>query len=362
MTYDLLVIGNGIAACAALLRLKDSGLSIAVLAPSERPPFKIGETLSPASNQELRYLGIYDSFLKEPYVKAYSSFSAWGTGVIREKYIWEAKEEAGWYIDRIGFEEFLWKQAQHTSFQHFKTKVLTASYLTSYWNITTKAKNNIQARCVLDCSGRAGIVARNFTNRERFDQLVAVYNVLAQKGSDVDPTLGSLIEPVDNGWFYSTLLPNKKLVVAYFTDSDLLPASLDLSEQGWSDVVTKSTLTQKRIQSAEFNLAGMSKVTDAATIVASTPVIQSLVLAGDTAASFDPLSSHGMTTALWSGRKSAEAILGLLASHSEQLIDYQNSLQEGINQYLFDRVRIYNLEQRFKSNIFWQRRHSKVHV
>ncbi len=57
MRYDVVIIGNGIAACAALRRLQGIGLHLAVVAPARTAGFQIGESLSPAANEELRSLG-----------------------------------------------------------------------------------------------------------------------------------------------------------------------------------------------------------------------------------------------------------------------------------------------------------------
>ena len=358
MIYDLIIIGNGIAACAALLRLKEQGLQVAVIAPSQRPSFKIGESLSPSANQELRHLGIYEAFLAEAHQKALSSFSAWSDGQIREKYIWETRQEAGWYVNRIRFEDFLWQQAKQTTFTFVDDKVLSAAYANGTWDVQTKSKKQFSSSLLLDCTGRAAVIARNFTERKRLDHLVAAYTVLTQeKNSDVEPTIGSLVEPHENGWLYSTIVPGGQMVVAYFTDTDLLPTKLSQEKEVWKRLLSSSKLTQKRIDSAEYTLASTPKITDAATIISSQPCLTSLLMAGDAAASFDPLSSHGMTTAIWSGRKSAEAAIDLLKQNEVSLYTYQKSLQEGIEQYLYDQKRIYGLEQRFSEQPFWKRRH-----
>ena len=360
MIYDLVIVGNGIAACAALLSLPKGKWCIAVIAPesdaglSER--FKIGETLSPAANEELKLLGVYQDFLDQGHLKAWSSFSSWGMGKLNEKYIWEGRQKAGWYIDRIRFEDFLWQKSREHLSDHFNEKVLSATFKNQFWAIKTKGGHELESRYLLDCSGRSAVVSRNYVSRDRLDKLVAIYAVLHQKSNEVEATIGSLVEPVNNGWFYSALLPDRQLVVSFFTDSDLIPAGLPGDLTAWKKLLVTSDFTMQRIESADFKINSLPKVTDASTIVSASSDANTLLTAGDAAASFDPLSSHGMTTALWSGRKAANAFSGFMEASKIAFDEYKKSFREGIDQYLKERKRIYGLEKRFSGSPFWERR------
>src|SRR5690606_1717028 len=80
---------------------------------------------------------------------------------------------------------------------------------------------------------------------------------------------------------------------------------------------------------------------------------------GDAAMAFDPLSSHGMTSALWGGWHAGRLIRDALAGHTESLAHYQRALERGRRQFLMDRTRIYGLEQRYPASRFWARRHAR---
>lgn len=356
MVYDLIVIGKGIAACAALITLSKTNKRIAVIAPKAKADFKIGETLSPSANVELKKLGIYSDFLTEGHLKAYSSFSSWGSDELNEKYIWEAKQEAGWYIDRLNFEEFLWAKAQHTTFEYIDDTLVQANFNDDLWQVKTKSGQELTSRYVLDCSGRAAIVCRNFHKRKRLDKLVSIYTVLSQKRSDVAPTVASVVEALENGWMYSSLTPNNKLVVAYFTDSDLIPSEITKNLDSWKQFIASTRYTSKRIETAEFSITTLPHTVDAATIITHQDKADTLLCAGDAVASFDPLSSHGMTTALWSGRKVAEAFIDLTNSSTENLKNYKETLYQSIDNYILEKQKIYATEKRFAKNPFWSRR------
>lgn len=356
MIYDLIIIGKGIAACTAIISLLNSGKKIAVIAPDIERNFKIGETLSPSSNQELIKLGIYNDFVKQGHLKAYSSFSSWGSEQLNEKYIWETKQKAGWYIDRIKFEDFLWSKAKETNFDYTNDLLTATNFSNQIWELKTKKGGCLKSHYVLDCSGRPATVLRNYSNRKRLDKLVSIYTVLEQSSNLIEPTVANLIESSENGWFYSSLTPTGKLVVAYFTDSDIIPKRITKNLKDWKKFIENSKYTSKRIESAQFAITQLPFTVDASTIISHNLKINSLLFAGDAVASFDPLSSHGITTALWSGRKAAEAYIDLTKSSDIKLNNYKETLHKSIDRYLEEKQKIYSAEQRFSNNIFWKRR------
>ena len=65
------MIGGGIASASAVITLKGSGRSVAVLSPeAERTGEKIGESLSPAANPVLKELGLWEGFSRLGYQEA----------------------------------------------------------------------------------------------------------------------------------------------------------------------------------------------------------------------------------------------------------------------------------------------------
>jgi L-Lysine epsilon oxidase N-terminal len=72
---------------------------------------------------------------------------------------------------------------------------------------------------------------------------------------------------------------------------------------------------------------------------------------GDAAASFDPLSSQGLVTALVLGRAAGEA-----ATAPGEPYGYAGAVERIVAQHLADRLAYYALEDRFSTSPFWARR------
>jgi flavin-dependent dehydrogenase len=77
---------------------------------------------------------------------------------------------------------------------------------------------------------------------------------------------------------------------------------------------------------------------------------------GDAAFSFDPLSSQGILTALYSGMKAGEALVEHLSGNPDALANYDHRLAAIYNAYLRNRSMYYMLEARWAERPFWRRR------
>ena len=356
---EIAVVGGGNAAAAALRALRDRGRSVVVIAHEPPAGFHIGESLSRSAEEELRKLDIHESFLQEPHLETQSRFSVWGNPQLVEDGAWPAAPHHGWCLDRARFNAFLWAQADSTPHQRIASHVERAEDEGEAWLISLRGGDQVRANMVLDCSGRAAVIARRQGERTQIDRLVAAYVVLPQVDESIDPTIGSMVESIPLGWCYSVVTPDRSMVVALFTDSDLLPEKIATSVDHWREAIAPGEMTRKRIDGAGYALERTPDVVDASTRVGSVLATRRWLAAGDAAVCFDPLSSHGITTALWSGRAAAEAADGILSGDAGEPDGYDTSFRSGIDKYLLDRQNMYALEKRFQAAPFWQRRHEQ---
>jgi flavin-dependent dehydrogenase len=77
---------------------------------------------------------------------------------------------------------------------------------------------------------------------------------------------------------------------------------------------------------------------------------------GDAAFAFDPLSSQGILTSLYTGMKAGEALIEHLSGNSDALANYGYRLAMIYNAYLRNRSTYYRLEERWAERPFWRRR------
>lgn len=356
MHADIAVVGGGIAAASAVLALRKAGRSIAVVAPQPKSGEIIGESLSPSANPILKDLGIWEAFLQEKHAPSVINFSSWGSDQLIQRDFGQHPSGSGWSLDRQRFERFLWKEAHKVKHQRCSTSLHRLEKTEHGWNLNLRDGSTLDARFVLDCSGRSATVARRLADRQRDTCMTAAFSFLEQTDLEVEPTQAVMIEARPNGWWYSALTPSGRMAVCFFSDTELLPSNLQRDRNLWTSLTQSAPYTWKRIETAGFSIGDAPQLTDAGSLFSTTFTGDGWAAAGDAVASLDPLSSHGMTSALWSGRKAALAAHDLLNADNSAMEQYVEAFQEGLTHYREELKQFYQQERRFPDAPFWQRR------
>src|SRR5207245_3342 len=102
----------------------------------------------------------------------------------------------------------------------------------------------------------------------------------------------TLVEAVEQGWWYSARLPNSQLVIAYMTDVDLYAEHDRNSAARWRQQLQRAPHTYARaknhsIQTGPLIFSANSSRLDLASG-------RNWLAVGDAAMAFDPLSSQGL--------------------------------------------------------------------
>jgi flavin-dependent dehydrogenase len=344
---DIAIVGGGIAGCAAALTLADSGRPVVLLAPPDDGADRFGEFLSPAANALLRELGLAEAVASGPHRAANITFSAWGSDLLVERNAIVHVDGPGHVLDRPAFDRMLRETVARRGVPIVACDVDDAAQTDDGWRLA-----GLDARFVLDCSGRAAVVARHAAVRHREDRLVAAGAFLRQADDTVEPTPATLIEAVPEGWWYASLLPDRRLSIALFSDSDLMPRGPD----GWRERLLATRHIGRWLDSAGFDGNAPPRLAAAGTTWLEPAAGPSWAAAGDAAAAFDPLSSHGLTTALWSGRTAALAAAAVLDGDERPLGTYVATLRAAMQDFVVQRKAVYARERRWATSPFWQRR------
>ena len=347
-------MGGGIAGCAAALTLSRGGLATVVVAPPEVRRDRPGESLSPAVPRLLRDLGIGDALAAIPHRKANAAYSSWGSPLLTRRGALPQREGTGYVVDRAAFDAMLWHEVAQTRAAIVPVRMTRAVRQNELWSMT--AGDEFSARFVLDCSGRAAVIARALTTRDRSDNLVAAYAFLRPMNDAVEPTQAMLIEAVPQGWWYANLLPDGRLALALFADADTMPTAVARDPDAWRGAQAATTHVSRWLESAGFERDAPVRLASAATTTLTSICGPGWIAAGDAAAAFDPLSSHGIATALWSGRQAALAAASALSDDEGVMQGYAATVAGAVRDFHAQRGRIYAHERRFAKLPFWRRR------
>lgn len=368
--YDIAIIGNGIAAAAALITLnqcrqQNPNLAIALIAPNDSlqgPKHRVGESLPPSVKPLLQQLDIWPAFNQANFAISRNRYTAWETQTLQPNFAPQQTNGFGWCIDRAKFEQILWRQANNTPIERINGLCKHSLNIENKqnrdcWQITTETANKqqqINATFILDCTGRAATFAKHHAKREKCQAMVAICDFLAPQNNQVERTSGVMIEATENGWWYSTLLPSGYLAIAYFTLRHMLDNQLCKNINLWHKFIAQGNYTKQRISTGEFIGNNLPKVFDTTSSVLQQSHQQNWLACGDAAIALDPLSAHGMSTALWSGRKAALALVAKLAGNNYPIEEYVDSCISNWHLYHNQRADLYQASRNFNHSKFWQ--------
>ncbi|MFM9948304.1 MAG: FAD-dependent monooxygenase, partial [Saprospiraceae bacterium] len=306
-------------------------------------------------------LGIWEKFREEAHLMSHGTCAVWGDEAMLENDFLFQTSAPGWRIDKNRFNRFLIQEAeQRGAVVQLGT---TAKWMEGtdelfHFQITgnSGAVEDLHPVFVVDASGRtAHFASRMGAQKVRFDNLTGIWRFYELSTHTTD--LPALVEACENGWWYSALLADNRLVVAFMTDSDLAPLNVKQAEK-WEQGLIAVPHTQQRVAQAQS--AGEIQVWPAASQYLDALCGEGWIAVGDAATTFDPLSAQGIFKAMKSGIFGAYAALDYLAGKTNALEKYEHLVRREYENYLEIRTRFYQQEQRWPHSVFWQRRHHWV--
>jgi 2-polyprenyl-6-methoxyphenol hydroxylase-like FAD-dependent oxidoreductase len=320
----------------------------------------VGESLPPTVIPLLTQLGVWEAFNTLAYSPSFVRYTCWESDDLLPAYERQNPHCFGWIINRRGFEQLLWAQIDERvkhqpsfTFERMAQTLKHSEKTAQGWQLTLADKQQVNVDFVLDCSGRASTFARAQMNRYKTSSMVAACDFLAPLNAEVQRTKGVMIEAVATGWWYSSLLPNGQLAVAYFSQRCSMPKDLCRDPLIWKQLLGQTQYTKLRIESGEFGHFNQPMIKDASMSCLRQAGGEQWLACGDAAITLDPLSAHGMATALWSGHKAAQACLATLLGDDTLFNQYIDSVKTNWQLYSEQRAAIYNAQSRFVDSEFW---------
>lgn len=337
---------------------------------------RLGETLPPLARQLLRQLDVLDGF--EAFASAGGARQVYGTSIlwgsaatVDEPYLHHARG-AGWHLDRAAFDAFLADACERRGVRvRRRTRVrgveAAGGVAGGAWRLkvadgdaaeTETPRDGVLCRFVVDATAR-GLLARRLGARPEVADRLAAY--ACYFGGEEDDA-GLLVEAFEHGWWYAAGLPAGRTVAVCLTDADL-GRQLRLHEaDGWRAALDATEAIGKRLVPLTVDTGdGGPLVRAAASRVLDPPAEvgergAGWLAAGDSASTFDPLSSQGIAKALRAGIYAAYAASDHLRGDRRWLTKYRRFVADEYRGYLETRAQVYADETRWPTSPFWRRR------
>jgi len=351
-SHNIVVVGAGVAGLVLSLLLKRAGIEHVLLSRKEtQKPLPLGETLPPSAFGLLDRLDLSPLF-EQCGTPTYGYQSMWGSERIAEQqFFGQQPRSTGLKLDKAALIKALQQEVKEHVLEF--DDLLEAAADAESARLTLNAGNKrIEAtsKLVVDATGRArALLKRLGIGQQRFDNTVASYCHVPRIAH---PQLmhGVYIESFAEGWGIVSHLDEERTAITVFTNKGNAVLRHLKHFEGWQKALAETVILK------DFLAAGpLSKVSgrQANSSKAAQLAGKRWLAIGDAGIAFDPLSSHGITNAIYGAHRGFEAIRAQLGdAQSNALATYAETLNRIFDGYLRQRGGLYASEQRWRTE-FW---------
>ena len=299
---DVTVIGGGPAGAAAARQLAAFGRSLVLLArPASRRA--LAESLPPSCTKLFDKLGVRLAVDGAGFLRATGNTVHWGAGGERVEPF--APGALGYQVARDAFDALLVQTARDAGavvdHDAVVRRVERDNDGWAVWYDSSTGSRSIRTRCVLDCSGRAGVVARDGWRRAsagaRTMAVVGIWERDDGWSALVPDETHTIVESYAGGWAWSVPISATRRYFTVMIDPELtrLPGRQQLA-----DAYAVEIGRTERISALTDGARPCEEpwARDASPYTADQFGDMGLLLVGDAASFVDPLSSFGVKKAL----------------------------------------------------------------
>jgi flavin-dependent dehydrogenase len=315
-SFDVAMIGGGPAGATAGRRLAEWGYSVLILnRPEDRTP-SLAESLPPSIRKLFRSLGIQDAVDKASFYRSSGNMVWWGEPQARAEKFPGPPSAWGYQVQRSEFDRLLLDLAEAAGALVDRGAIVRGVDLEGSDGVRLEYESagviaEASARFVLDCSGRAGVIARRaYRRKEPGYSTLALCGVWRRKGGwSLEDESHTLVEAYEDGWAWSIPISPE---VRYFT-AMVEPRVAPVARGAPLESIYRAELAKTRQFRGILELAGARLESapwgaDASLYSADTFAGPRFLLVGDAASFIEPLSSFGVKKALASAWTAAVVV------------------------------------------------------
>jgi len=307
----------------------------------------------------MRALGLESSFWALAPRRIVSHESVWGSRHVDTREMIASAHGPSWLLDRAKFDGMMRESVRASGAEAVEGRLVSLERTGSKWNYTFRTRTGHetgQASFLLDASGRNSIAARKLgAHRLRADRLISVPMVVrSELNTDLDDT--TRLEANEDGWFFSCRISASERLISFYTDSDLLPASIDVRKKRIEYLLGQSEHLSDRMEHHSYSALDPQSLVPAHGSLLDPLGGEGWLATGEAAFCHDPLCGDGIIEAMNSARHAARALVAGANGDSNAFVEYKDQGRERFKNYQLTLRSYYALEMRWRNHAFWKRR------
>jgi flavin-dependent dehydrogenase len=323
--YDVAIIGGGPAGSTAATLLTRAGWRVVVLERDKFPRFHIGESLLPFSTTTFDRLGVREK-LDRAFLPKHGGEIVSACGERGVKFYFKdgfrARRDRAYQVTRSEFDQLLLEHARAEGAEvreetEVKNLILANSEVRLEVSSRGGATEELEARYLLDCSGRQTVIGNFLKLKKSYDHLqkfsVFSHYENVDRAEGIDGTLIRMVRGLDR-WFWMIPLTPTRMSIGVVMDTETFRAMKLSPEAALEKCLAEQPMMLERMEKAE-RVAPVYSAGDYS--YRNTQLYgERWVLAGDAAGFIDPVFSSGVFMAIMSAEKAADALDAILRDES----------------------------------------------
>ncbi|PHS04196.1 MAG: hypothetical protein COA88_14030 [Kordia sp.] len=344
---DVIIVGGGVSGLILSILLKEKNVDHVVLDRVEkRKTLEIPETLPPSALVLLESLNLLELFKKSS-SKTFGYHSIWNSNIlITDNFFDHNPYKYGLKLNK--------KELLNDLGELVRDHVIQFNHINevdrSDKNVTVKVESNntlqtINGRVIVDATGRNRAILKLLgVTTESFDNQVALScHVPYFKHPKLIHRV--FVESFENGWGIVSSLNEQINGITLYTQkgSSILPQLKDY--RNWKELLSNTKLLKdfltddrnRKVVGGNANSSRASQVTGS-----------NWLAIGDAAIAFDPVSSHGISNAIYCTYLASNAIESHVTNNTTSPFqNYDDTICQIFNEYLKQQSKLYDTDNRW---------------